>query len=202
MQKGLGIAISGTALKIANQEISMDNPVGIAIALFAVFTALALYQHYQTSDNVSKAVDDVTSTRTTTKANKKKVAEPATSNSNEKEVVRSQKSAKKKTPGKKQRKKTPVSNRKKKDKDVKITFSGSFGLRIESGPHGNVFVTGFVNKQVDLRIERGMYITHLNDTKVPLINSIDNMVSIIGKEKEHGPVTVTFSKTPNFAKGI
>ncbi len=201
MQKGLGIAISGTALKIANQEISMDNPVGIAIALFAVFTALALYQHYQTSDNVSKAVDDVTSTRTTTKANKKKVAEPATSNSNEKEVVRSQKSAKKKTPGKKQRKKTPVS-RKKKDKDVKITFSGSFGLRIESGPHGNVFVTGFVNKQVDLRIERGMYITQLNDTKVPLINSIDNMVSIIRKEKEHGPVTVTFSKTPNFAKGI
>ena len=201
MQKGLGIAISGTALKIANQEISMDNPVGIAIALFAVFTALALYQHYQTSDNVSKAVDDVTSTRTTTKANKKKVAEPATSNSNEKEVVRSQKSAKKKTPGKKQRKKTPVS-RKKKDKDVKITFSGSFGLRIESGPHGNVFVTGFVNKQVDLRIERGMYITQLNDTKVPLVNSIDHMVSIIGKEKEHGPVTVTFSKTPNFAKGI
>ena len=115
MQKGLGIAISGTALKIANQEISMDNPVGIAIALFAVFTALALYQHYQTSDNVSKAVDDVTSTTTTTKANKKGVAEPATSNSNEKEVVRSQKSAKK-TPGKKQRKKPLLATGKRKIK--------------------------------------------------------------------------------------
>ena len=98
---------SVTALKIANQEISMDNPVGIAIALFAVFTALSLYQHYQTSDNVSKAVDDVTSTRTTTKANKEKVAEPATSNSNEKEVVRSQKSAKKKNAWQKTKKKNP-----------------------------------------------------------------------------------------------
>eukprot|EP00943_MAST-04B_sp_MAST-4B-sp1_P002746 g2746.t1 len=192
------------ALKLGKYDIPLNNPVVIAVILGALFFILALYQHYQTSDNVSKAVNYVTTTNTNnntiSKTNNVSVSAPVekTAPAKEKEV------ATKKTPGKRTRKKTPLSKSKKKSNDdnenLRVTFKGSFGLRIECGGHGNVFVTGFVNTSVDYRIRRGMYITKLNETKVPCITKIDDMVKLINMEKLNGPVTVTFSTVPNFQK--
>jgi len=213
MEKQVGLismvlAITPTqALKLGAYEIPLNNPVVIAVILGAAFFILALYQHCQTSDNVSKAVNDVTTTNATsnTTSNANSVRTPAEKTAPAEEVE----VATKKTLGKKTRKKTPLSKRKKKSKqtdgidsngNLLVTFKGSFGLRIECGGHGNVFVTGFVDTSVDYRIRRGMYITKLNETKIPCITKIDDMVKLINMEKLNGPVTVTFATIPNFQK--
>ena len=168
------------ALQVGGLEIPLDNSVSVAVMLILSFLTLVAVQHLRATSNVAKAVA----------ASKPSIAEPKT--------------VPKHTPApKKQRKKTPASKKRLSkssslNKVVKVTFEGSFGLRIECGTRGNVFVSGFVDKNVDLRIQRGMYITYLNKTKVPEIRKIDDMVRLINEEKCHGPVTVTFERVANF----
>ena len=171
---------STTALRAGSLEIPMDNSVAVAVMLILSFLTLVALQHLNATSNVTKAV----AASKATKAESKPLPKHTSAS-------------------KKPRKKTPASRKKLSkssslNKVVKVTFEGSFGLRIECGTRGNVFVSGFVDKNVDLRIQRGMYITYLNNTKVPQIRKIDDMVRLINEEKYHGPVTVTFERVANF----
>ena len=171
---------STTALRVGSLEIPMDNSVAVAVMLILSFLTLVALQHLNATSNVTKAV----AASKATKAESKPLPKHTSAS-------------------KKPRKKTPASRKKLSkssslNKVVKVTFEGSFGLRIECGTRGNVFVSGFVDKNVDLRIQRGMYITYLNKTMVPEIRKIDDMVRLINDEKSHGPVTVTFERVANF----
>jgi len=85
---------------------------------------------------------------------------------------------------------------KEEDGNVVVTFKGSFGLRIEKSENGKVFVSGFVGRNYNRQVKKGMYILSLNGVPVPKIENIDEMVDLISEAKSKGPVTVVFSPTP------
>ena len=105
---------STTALRVGPLEIPMDNSVAVAVMLILSFLTLVALQHLSATSNVAKAV-----------------AASKTAQAESKPVP-------KRTPAsKKPRKKTPASKKKLSkssslNKVVKVTFEGSFGLRIDS----------------------------------------------------------------------
>ena len=179
----------------------LNVAVSLPMFILACFAVLVGYQHLNADANISRA-----SFASKTSSS---VSEPSTPGDAKAS------SSKKKATAKKRRAKTPrlssakepVAKKKKKpaqkplsDEFVKV-FKGAWGLRIERTKKGNVFVSGFVNKQVDKRIYRGMYVNRMNGVDIPLVQKIDDVVDLITAEKTKAKgsgVEVTFSNTPNY----
>ena len=173
---------------------ALTRPQWIAVAFVVAFVVLVVYQciyYVGPSAATRDAPAKVTATPKKPKATPKK-AQPSVS--------------KKSTPARSSRAKTPVASARRRTAaaatpkeeggNVVVTFTGSFGLRIEKSESGNVFVSGFVGRNPNKGIKKGMFILSLNGVPVPEIEKIDEMVDLISAAKSAGPVTVVFSPKP------
>ena len=177
----------------------LNVDVSLPMFILACFAVLVGYQHLKADANISRVSSasklSMSGSEPSTRSGKKAISAKKKATAKKRRAKTPRLSSAKEQAAKKKPARKPLSN-----EFVKV-FKGAWGLRIERTKKGNVFVSGFVNKQVDKRIDRGMYVNRMNGVDIPLVHKIDDVVDLINMEKSKAKgsgVEVTFSSTPNY----
>ena len=85
--------------------------------------------------------------------------------------------------------------------DVEIMYDSDLGIDIDWDDKYNIYVSGYndnATPEIKNKIKKGMFITKLNDIKAP-VRKIDGkgaFIRMLNREKNKGPVKITFSRFP------
>ena len=85
--------------------------------------------------------------------------------------------------------------------DVEIMYDSNLGIDIDWDDKHNIYVSGYndnATPEIKNKIKKGMFITKLNDIKAPVRKQFgkEAFIRMLNKEKNKGPVKITFSRFP------